>query len=75
LLYVHWFWPLQTFDNDLQTFQLVRLLHQHGPNAAVLPADILLWPCHLILCFSCEGIVDEVEQFYLNQYIDLELFE
>ncbi|KAG1892289.1 hypothetical protein F4604DRAFT_1543311, partial [Suillus subluteus] len=50
-LYIHWFRPLQTLDNDLQTFQLVRSSHQHCPNAAVLPADVLLWPCHLIPCF------------------------
>jgi hypothetical protein len=75
LVYVHWFRPLQTFDNDLQTFRLVRSSCQHGPNAAVLPADVLLRPCHLIPCFAREGVVDEVEHFYLNRYIDLELFE
>ncbi|KIK32995.1 hypothetical protein CY34DRAFT_27121 [Suillus luteus UH-Slu-Lm8-n1] len=52
LIYVHWFRPLQTFDNDLQTFWLVRSSRQHGPNAVVLPANVLLHPYHLIpLCF------------------------
>ncbi|KAG1791057.1 uncharacterized protein HD556DRAFT_1241160, partial [Suillus plorans] len=75
LLYIHWFRPLQTFDSDLQTFRLVRSSRQHQPNAVVLPADLLLRPCHLIPCFSREGVVDEPKQFYLNKYIDLELFE
>ncbi|KAG1766094.1 hypothetical protein EDD22DRAFT_978596 [Suillus occidentalis] len=75
LIYVHWFRLLQTFDNDLQTFRLVRSSCQHGLNAVVLPADVLLRPCHLIPCFTHKGVVNEVEHFYLNQYIDLELFE
>ncbi|KAG1797668.1 hypothetical protein EV424DRAFT_1475057 [Suillus variegatus] len=75
LLYIHWFRPLQTFDNDLQTFRLVRSSRQHQPNAVVLPADLLLRPCHLIPRFSREGVIDKPEQFYLNKYIDLELFE
>ncbi|KAG1858327.1 hypothetical protein C8R48DRAFT_748782 [Suillus tomentosus] len=75
LLYIHWFRPLQTFDNDLRTFRLVRSSRQHQPNAVVLPADLLLHPCYLIPRFSREGVADEPEQFYLNKYIDLELFE
>lgn len=75
LLYIHWFRPLQTFDNDLRTFRLVRLSRQHQPNAAVLPADLLLHPCHLIPRFSRDAVVNEPEQFYPNKYIDLELFE
>ncbi|OAX30613.1 hypothetical protein K503DRAFT_647123, partial [Rhizopogon vinicolor AM-OR11-026] len=52
LLYIHWFRPLQTFDVDLQTFRIAKSSHQHRPNAVVLPANLLLCPCHLIPRFS-----------------------
>ncbi|KAG1789923.1 uncharacterized protein HD556DRAFT_1446500 [Suillus plorans] len=74
LLYVHWFRPLQTFDDNLQTFRLARSSRQHGPHAAIVPATEVIRVCHVIPRFSRQHVVDE-EQFYLNKYIDLDLFE
>ncbi|KAG1792002.1 uncharacterized protein HD556DRAFT_1432737 [Suillus plorans] len=71
LAYIHWFRPLQTFDDNLQSFKLTRSSWQRGPNAAVLPVNQVLRPCHLVPRFSRDGS----EEFYLNRYIDLELFE
>ncbi|KAG1821369.1 hypothetical protein EV424DRAFT_1472331 [Suillus variegatus] len=71
LAYIHWFRPLQTFDDNLQSFKLTRSSRQQGPNAAVLPVNRVLHPCHLVPRFSRDG----PEEFYLNRYIDLELFE
>ncbi|KAG1889905.1 hypothetical protein F4604DRAFT_1568219, partial [Suillus subluteus] len=75
LVYIHWFWPLQTFDDHLQTFHLTRSSHQHMPHAVVMPVTHVLQPCHLVLHFGREQAVDKAEKFYLNKYIDLDLFE
>ncbi|KIK32748.1 hypothetical protein CY34DRAFT_27161 [Suillus luteus UH-Slu-Lm8-n1] len=75
LLYIHWFRPLQTFDNNLQTFRLARSLRQHGPHAVIVPATEVIRPCHVIPRFTRQHVVDDAEQFYLNKYIDLDLFE
>ncbi|KAG2337593.1 hypothetical protein BDR05DRAFT_978456 [Suillus weaverae] len=37
LMYIHRFRPLQSFDENLQSFRLTRSSQQHQPNAAVLP--------------------------------------
>ncbi|KAG1760002.1 hypothetical protein EDD22DRAFT_1044069 [Suillus occidentalis] len=71
LVYIHWFRPLQTFDENLQSFRLTKSSRQHQPNAAVLPVDRVLRPVHLAPRISREA----AEEFYLNRYIDLELFE
>ncbi|KAG2741331.1 hypothetical protein P692DRAFT_201842290 [Suillus brevipes Sb2] len=56
LVYIHWFCPLQTFNENLQS---------------VLPVDRVFRLVHLAPQFSREA----AEEFYLNRYIDLELFE
>ncbi|KAG2151133.1 uncharacterized protein EDB93DRAFT_1240176 [Suillus bovinus] len=71
LVYIHWFHPLQTFNENLQSFRLTKSLWQHRPNAAVVPVDRVLRPVHLTPWISREA----AEEFYLNRYIDLELFE
>ncbi|KAH7919170.1 hypothetical protein BV22DRAFT_972928, partial [Leucogyrophana mollusca] len=48
LAYVHWFQPLQTFDTNLGMFRLARSSRNHAPNAAIVPVDRILHPCHLI---------------------------
>jgi hypothetical protein len=40
-----------------------------------VPATDVLRPCHVIPRFTRQHVVDDAEQFYLNKYIDLELFE
>ncbi|KAG2141926.1 hypothetical protein DEU56DRAFT_697069, partial [Suillus clintonianus] len=52
LVYIHWFRPLQTFDENLQSFRLTKSSHQHRPNAAILPVDQVLRPVHLAPRFS-----------------------
>ncbi|KAG1778110.1 hypothetical protein EV702DRAFT_1179094 [Suillus placidus] len=73
LAYIHWFRPLQSFDENLHSFHLTRSSHQHGPNALVVPVHQVLRPCHLIPRVGRELGVRE--EFYLNRYIDLELFK
>ncbi|KAG1819371.1 hypothetical protein EV424DRAFT_1539845 [Suillus variegatus] len=65
---LHYIW---TFNENLQSFQLTKSSWQHRPNAAILLVDQVLHPVHLAPQFSREA----AEEFYLNRYIDLELFE
>ncbi|KAG1793675.1 uncharacterized protein HD556DRAFT_1210735, partial [Suillus plorans] len=48
LLYIHWFRPLQSFDNNLQSFRLTRSSQQHGPHAVIVPVTEVIRACHLI---------------------------
>jgi hypothetical protein len=73
LAYIHWFWPLQTFDKNVHSFHLSKSSCQHGPNALVVLVHQVLHPYHLIPWVGWE--LDMHEDFYLNRYIDLELFE
>ncbi|KAG0692373.1 hypothetical protein DFH29DRAFT_985800 [Suillus ampliporus] len=73
LAYIHWFRPLQTFDENLHSFHLSRSSRQRGPNALVVLVHQVLHPCHLIPRVGRESGMRE--DFYLNRYIDLELFD
>ncbi|KAG1845206.1 hypothetical protein F4604DRAFT_1595729, partial [Suillus subluteus] len=73
LAYIHWFQPLQSFDENLHSFRLTSSSRQRGPNALVVPVHQVLRPCHLIPRVGRESEVQG--EFYLNRYIDLELFE
>ncbi|KIJ10755.1 hypothetical protein PAXINDRAFT_25977, partial [Paxillus involutus ATCC 200175] len=48
LAYIHWFCPLQSFDDPMRMFRLTRSSQQHGPNAEVVPVDHILRPCHIV---------------------------
>ncbi|KAG2031846.1 hypothetical protein BDR03DRAFT_875131, partial [Suillus americanus] len=48
LAYIHWFRPLQSFDENLHSFRLTRSSCQRGPNTLVVPVHKVLCPCHLI---------------------------
>ncbi|KAG1763526.1 hypothetical protein EDD22DRAFT_979343 [Suillus occidentalis] len=73
LAYIHWFRPLQTFDENMHSFRLSKSSRQRGPYALVVPVHQVLRPCHLIPRVGRES--DVREDFYLNRYIDLELFD
>ncbi|KAH7918669.1 hypothetical protein BV22DRAFT_1134425 [Leucogyrophana mollusca] len=84
LAYVHWFRPLQTFDTNLSMFRLARSSRNHAPNAAIVPVDRILHPCHLIPRFgagaartgmTAYNMLDTVDEFYVNRYIDFDFFE
>ncbi|KAG2145561.1 hypothetical protein BD769DRAFT_1312548, partial [Suillus cothurnatus] len=48
LAYIHWFRPLQTFDENVHSFHLSKSSCQHGPNALVVLVHQVLCPCYLI---------------------------
>ncbi|KAF9237171.1 hypothetical protein BU15DRAFT_49017 [Melanogaster broomeanus] len=72
LAYIHWFRPLQSFDDPTKMFCLTRSSRQHGPNAEVISVDRILHPCHIIPQW---GDITDVDKFLLNCYIDLDLFD
>ncbi|KAG1799690.1 uncharacterized protein HD556DRAFT_1430484 [Suillus plorans] len=83
LAYIHWFQPLQTFDANLHSFRLTRSSRHRGPNAVVLPVNRILRPCQLVPRLGKWEVESKLEkfpnngseEFYLNRYIDLDLFE
>ncbi|KIJ10373.1 hypothetical protein PAXINDRAFT_31873, partial [Paxillus involutus ATCC 200175] len=48
LVYIHWFRPLQSFDNRSRMFRLTRSSRNCGPHAVIVPINHILRPCHLI---------------------------
>ena len=84
LVYVHWFKPMQTYDNNFNMFHLSRSTRQRRPNAEVITVDRIVQQCHLIPLFP-RGTINprwiqghalvEAQHFYLNKYIDLRMFE
>ncbi|EIW86020.1 hypothetical protein CONPUDRAFT_38983, partial [Coniophora puteana RWD-64-598 SS2] len=52
LLYVHWYREFHTVDPRASMFVLEPASHRDGPSAQVVPATLLLRPCHLIPRFG-----------------------
>ncbi|KIJ12244.1 hypothetical protein PAXINDRAFT_14868 [Paxillus involutus ATCC 200175] len=78
LVYIHWFRPLQSFNNRSCMFRLTRSSRNRGPHAVVVPIDHILCPCHLIPQWGDEATsreIDNIDSFLLNPYIDLDLFD
>ncbi|KIJ19440.1 hypothetical protein PAXINDRAFT_43459, partial [Paxillus involutus ATCC 200175] len=48
LAYIHWFRPLQSFDDQTKMYWLTRSSRQHGPHAEVISIDRILHLCHVI---------------------------
>ena len=51
LVYVHWFKPMQTYDNNFNMFCLSRSTRQWRPNAEVITVNRIVQQCHLIPLF------------------------
>jgi hypothetical protein len=84
LVYVHWFKPMRTYDNNINMFHLSRSTRWQLPNAEVILVDRIVQQCHLILSFPRGAInprwiqghaLVEAQHFYLNRYVDLRTFE
>ncbi|KAF8449488.1 hypothetical protein L210DRAFT_3369592, partial [Boletus edulis BED1] len=48
LAYIHWFKPLQTFDDNVKMFCVSRSTRQRRPHAEIIPIDRIVQHCHLI---------------------------
>lgn len=77
LAYIHWYTPLQTFNEDLMMFQISRSTRNHRQRAAVIPVTQIVRTCHLIPNFGRSAsttweshtALDEATNFYLNPYL------
>ncbi|KAI9574103.1 hypothetical protein HD554DRAFT_2010154, partial [Boletus coccyginus] len=84
LIYIHWFKPMQTYDNNFNMFCLSHSTRQQLSNVEVILVDQIVQQCHLIPSFP-RGAVNpqwvqghtlvEAQHFYLNKYIDHRMFE
>ena len=84
LAYVHWFKPLQTLDINVRMFCVSRSTRLQCPNAKVIPVHRITQHFHLIPRFARGAVhphwvhghaLAKAQQFYLNRYIDLHMFE
>ncbi|KAI9457171.1 hypothetical protein HD554DRAFT_2207236 [Boletus coccyginus] len=84
LIYVHWFKPMWTYDNNFNMFHLSHSTRQWLSNAEVIPVDRIVQQCHLIPSFPYRTVnpqwiqghsLVEAQHFYLNKYIDHRTFE
>ncbi|KAI9461412.1 hypothetical protein HD554DRAFT_2009300, partial [Boletus coccyginus] len=48
LAYVHWFKPMQMYDNHFNMFHLSCSTRQRISNAEVIPVNQIVQQCHLI---------------------------
>ncbi|KAF8122220.1 hypothetical protein EV363DRAFT_1183475 [Boletus edulis] len=84
LAYIHWFKPLQTFDDNVKMFCVSRSTRQRRPHAEIIPVDRIVQHCHLIPRFPRGAVhphwirgraLSEAQHFYLNRHIDFRIFE
>ncbi|KAI9569191.1 hypothetical protein HD554DRAFT_2204667 [Boletus coccyginus] len=75
LTYIHWFKPLQTYNNNTKMFCISCSTRQQLPNTEVIPVYQIVQPCHLIPVFSCGHVhpcwiqghaLAEAQHFFLN---------
>ena len=48
LAYIHWFKPLQSYDNNVKMFRVSCSTRHHHPNAEVIPVHQIVQHYHLI---------------------------
>ncbi|GLB39210.1 putative zn-finger domain-containing protein [Lyophyllum shimeji] len=77
LLYVHWFKPLGTFNNDLGMYQTSFSTRNHQQRAGIITASEVFASCHLIPRFGRavdptwepHSVFNHSPSFYLNPYL------
>lgn len=84
LAYIHWFKPLQTYDENVKMFRVSRSTRQRRPNAEIIPINRIVQHVHLIPRFPRGAVhpqwvhghaLANAQHFYLNKYIDFHTFE
>jgi len=84
LEYVHWFTPINVWDDAIGMYHMSWSTCNHQPHAAVVSVDHILQDCHLLPRFGSSPVprswftgrvLDLASDFYLNRYIKFYLFE
>ncbi|KIN92669.1 hypothetical protein M404DRAFT_172852, partial [Pisolithus tinctorius Marx 270] len=82
LVYVEWFTALHRRDPASGLYIVTRLTRHHRPNVVIISADCIVRACHLqAQCgkeinadWSADNVLDRAAAFYVNSYIDLDMF-
>ncbi|KIN96960.1 hypothetical protein M404DRAFT_161760, partial [Pisolithus tinctorius Marx 270] len=82
LIYVEWFTALHHHDPASGLYIVTRSTRHHHPNVAIISADRIVHVCHLqAQCmkeinadWSVDNVLDRAATFYVNSYIDLDMF-
>ncbi|KAI6156712.1 hypothetical protein BKA82DRAFT_4325524 [Pisolithus tinctorius] len=82
LVYVEWFTALHRRDPASGLYIVTRSTRHHRPNVAIISADCIVRACHLqARCgkeinadWSADNVLDRAAAFYVNSYINLDMF-
>ncbi|KAI6155504.1 hypothetical protein BKA82DRAFT_3967408 [Pisolithus tinctorius] len=82
LVYVEWFTALHRRDPASGLYIVTHSTRHHRPNVAIISADRIVRACHLqARCgkeinadWSADNVLDRAATFYVNSYIDLDMF-
>ncbi|KAI6041032.1 hypothetical protein EDC04DRAFT_2867355 [Pisolithus marmoratus] len=82
LVYVEWFTVLHCKDPVSSLYVVNCSMHHHQLNVSIISADHIIQLCHLqAWCrkhingnWSSENVLDMASHFYINSYIDLDMF-
>ncbi|KIO00561.1 hypothetical protein M404DRAFT_29488 [Pisolithus tinctorius Marx 270] len=82
LVYVEWFTALHRHDPASGLYIVTHSTRHHRPNVAIISADRIVRACHLqARCgkeinadWSADNVLDRAATFYVNSYIDLDMF-
>ena len=83
LAYIEWFCPFSTIDKTVGMYKVVQLTHNRARHSAVVSVNMILQACHLALKYRSVpvtdswlhlNVLDNATEFYLNHYIDFDLF-
>ena len=83
LAYIKWFTPFHAPNSDTGFYSVSRSHQNRIPSAAIIPIDLIVSSCHLILKFGMNfnparwdstEILEECTSFLLNKYISVTTF-
>ncbi|TDL16783.1 hypothetical protein BD410DRAFT_730882 [Rickenella mellea] len=84
LVYLHWFKPLTSCDEQLGMYKISRSTRNLEPNSEIISADRIYRACHLIPRFGAgsvdpswtsANVTQKATEFYVNPYINFDMFE
>ncbi|KIK14334.1 hypothetical protein PISMIDRAFT_117262, partial [Pisolithus microcarpus 441] len=82
LAYVEWFTALQRRDPVSGLYIITRSTRNRSRNVSVISVDCIIRPCHLqARCrreiskdWTADSVIEKAASFYVNSYIDLDMF-
>ncbi|KII86050.1 hypothetical protein PLICRDRAFT_115311, partial [Plicaturopsis crispa FD-325 SS-3] len=84
LVYVHWFRPLRSLDQQTGMYRFEWSTRNRRQRAEIISANRILQGCHVAPClgpdpvvasWSTDNVLDHCTEFFLNSYADFFIFE